>query len=180
VQLPAKILQLFQRNVTVAQLVEHGTHKPGVAGSIPARDTKHSVLSLAFRYTTDMQISLRQDWKLAHIMALALIFMVAFFIALFTLPFPKLFAENTLYYFVIVPYGLTVLQFESTIKDYHALPSYDFTFFIVSAFSALTIYSFFFAIVTTFVSKKKVIPLAYVGLYVVLSIAIDKLFGHLF
>ena len=26
--------------VTVAQLVEHGTHKPGVAGSIPARDTK--------------------------------------------------------------------------------------------------------------------------------------------
>ncbi len=26
-------------SVTVAQLVEHGTHKPGVAGSIPARDT---------------------------------------------------------------------------------------------------------------------------------------------
>ncbi|TSD00522.1 MAG: hypothetical protein Greene101449_132 [Candidatus Peregrinibacteria bacterium Greene1014_49] len=26
-------------HVTVAQLVEHGTHKPGVAGSIPARDT---------------------------------------------------------------------------------------------------------------------------------------------
>lgn len=25
--------------VTVAQLVEHGTHKPRVAGSIPARDT---------------------------------------------------------------------------------------------------------------------------------------------
>ena len=25
--------------VTVAQLVEHRTHKPGVAGSIPARDT---------------------------------------------------------------------------------------------------------------------------------------------
>lgn len=27
------------RYVTVAQLVEHGTHKPRVAGSIPARDT---------------------------------------------------------------------------------------------------------------------------------------------
>ena len=25
--------------VTVAQLVEHGTHKPGVVGSIPTRDT---------------------------------------------------------------------------------------------------------------------------------------------
>lgn len=28
-----------QSYVTVAQLVEHGTHKPRVAGSIPARDT---------------------------------------------------------------------------------------------------------------------------------------------
>ena len=31
---------LFCQYVGVAQLVEHGTHKPGVAGALPAADTK--------------------------------------------------------------------------------------------------------------------------------------------
>ncbi len=37
-ELPSSRKKTYQ-HVTVAQLVEHGTHKPGVAGSIPARDT---------------------------------------------------------------------------------------------------------------------------------------------
>lgn len=31
---------LVELNVGVAQLVEHGTHKPGVVGSIPTSDTR--------------------------------------------------------------------------------------------------------------------------------------------
>jgi hypothetical protein len=34
------MVQIVSHDVTVAQLVEHGTHKPRVAGSIPARDTR--------------------------------------------------------------------------------------------------------------------------------------------
>ena len=36
-------------NVGVAQLVEHGTHKPGVVGSIPTPDTK-TVLKIIYFY----------------------------------------------------------------------------------------------------------------------------------
>lgn len=32
--------------VGVAQLVEHGTHKPGVAGALPAADTKNKKIAL--------------------------------------------------------------------------------------------------------------------------------------
>ncbi len=124
-----------------------------------------------------MQISLRQKWKLAHIMALALILMAAFFAALVLLPFPNLFFENTLYYLVIVPYVLTTLPFELAMQDPHALPAFNLLFM---GLYALVIYTFFFALVTTFVGKKKVIPVTYVGLYVVLALVFDKLFGHLF
>ncbi len=113
-----------------------------------------------------MKISLRHEWRLVHIMALALIAMVAFFVALVFLPFPNLFLENTLYYLFIVPYALTGTPIEATT--------------IQLAVYVLVIYSFFAALITALVTKRKVISLAYVGLYMVLAIVFDKLFGHLF
>lgn len=112
-----------------------------------------------------------------HIMALALILMAAFFSVLVFLPFPNLFFENTLYYFVIVPYVLTTLPFESAMQDLHALPAFSL---LLMGLYALVIFTFFFALVTTFVGKKKIIPVTYAGLYVVLALVFDKLFGHLF
>lgn len=126
-----------------------------------------------------MKISLKQEWKFAHIMALAFIFMVIFFATLIFLPSHISFFEIMLYYFVIVPYGLAVLPFEPATQDFRALPSYDTAFFITLGFCALFIYSFFLALVTALVRKKKVIPLAYVGLYIVLAIVFDSMFGYL-
>lgn len=124
-----------------------------------------------------MQISLRQEWKLAHIMALALILMATFFAAVVFLPLPNLFFESTLYYFVIVPYVLITLPLESAMQDPHALPVFNLIFM---GLYALVIYMFFFALVAAFIGKKKIIPLAYMGLYVVLAFVFDKFFGHLF
>ena len=38
----------FDNRVGVAQLVEHGTHKPGVVGSIPTSDIMLNIKSKAF------------------------------------------------------------------------------------------------------------------------------------
>ena len=103
--------------------------------------------------------------------------MVALFAGLVFLPFPNLFFENTLYYFVIVPYVLTTLPFESVTQDPHALPVFNG---ILICLYVLIIYTFFFALVAAIFNKRKIIPLAYVGLFAVLALTFDKLFGHLF
>ena len=61
---PCSVVDLFLPlnvgHATVAQMVEHGTHKPGVAGSIPARGTLHALILLF----TDMTWPVVEDWKL--------------------------------------------------------------------------------------------------------------------
>lgn len=114
-----------------------------------------------------MQISRHQEWKFAHIMALALIVMAVWFAAsAFLLTISDSFFGDTIYDLFIVPYVLTGTPIEPT------------TINIVV--SALVMYSFFVALIMAFVTKRKVIPLAYVGLYIVLAIVFDKLFGYLF
>ncbi len=116
-------------------------------------------------------------YKLVHLMALAFIIMTATFAGLIFLPFPNFFFENTLYFFVIVPYVLITLPFESAMQDPHAQPLLQG---IIVGWYVFVIYSFFFAIVTAICSKHKIILIGYAGLYVTLSFVFDKLFGHLF
>jgi len=126
-----------------------------------------------------MQISLRQEWKLAHIMALALIVMVTLFAALVFLPFPNIFFESVLYYLVFVPYVLTTLPFESVLQDPEALQIHTFSLNFMGLY-ALVMYTFFYALVAVILGKRKIISATYVGLYVVLTLVFEKLFGYLF
>ena len=113
-----------------------------------------------------MKISPRQEWKLTHIMALALIVMAIWFASsAFLLAFDSFFGD-TIYYLFIVPYVLTGTPDELTR--------------INGFLSLLVMYSFFVALTTAFVSKRKVISLSYIGLYIVLGVVFDKLFGYLF
>lgn len=119
-----------------------------------------------------MHISLRHEWTLVHIVLSALILMVGFFSALFFL-LPESFSEVTLYYLALVPYVLVYVVFETSIQDPHALPLH-----LGIGYYALVIYSFFFAMVAAICRKRKIIPLVYVGLYVVLALVFEKLFWH--
>ena len=51
--------------VGVAQLVEHGTHKPGVAGALPAADTKKTLKLYDFMYnrlgTSELFLKRKKD-----------------------------------------------------------------------------------------------------------------------
>lgn len=96
--------------------------------------------------------------------------MVGFFSALFFL-LPESFSEGTLYYFLLVPCTLSTVLFALTVQDPHALPTF-------SIFYALVIYGIFFAFVLTFVGRKKILPLVYIGMYITLVFACD-LVGHL-
>lgn len=130
-----------------------------------------------------MKLSLQQEYKLPHIMALALIVMCLFFIGLIFLPliFPlfETFVYNIFYYFAIVPIGFLEPFIDSTIEDPQALPNYD-GMILFLGFAFCTIYTFFFALMYSIISKNKVISLAYVGFYIVLAIVLDKLIGHTF
>ena len=46
--------------VGVAQLVEHGTHKPGVAGALPAADTKKTLKLYDFMYNSMSSLFLKR------------------------------------------------------------------------------------------------------------------------
>ena len=122
-----------------------------------------------------MHISLRQEWTLAHILALALIMMAGFFAALVALPLPDVFLAYVLRSFFIVPYVLAKLPFASVVQDPHALPSLS-PFFV---WYPLVIYTFFFALALAFVGKKKAIPLSYIGLYIFCAFVFDMLFDPL-
>lgn len=121
-----------------------------------------------------MQISHRQELTLVHIVLSALILIVGFFSALFSL-LPESFSESTLYYLLLVPYALSTVPFASTVQDPHALPTFSIFWY---GFYALVIYGLFFALVLTFVGRRKILPLVYIGTYITLVFVCD-LFGHL-